>query len=111
MWNKTMMPDLSGKIALVTGSNTGIGYETALALYEHGAQVIVASRDRDKAEKAVIAMQAFKGNGSLEIGVLDLASLSAVRSFADTIASRFEKLDILINNAGIMMTPPGTTAE
>jgi len=111
MWTKKDMPDLSGKIAIVTGANTGIGYETALALYEHGAHVIAACRDHVKAQQAVSAMLAFKGRGSLETGVLDLGSFSEIEIFAKSILTKYQRLDLLINNAGVMMTPAGTTVD
>jgi len=102
MWTKENIPDQTGKVAIVTGANTGIGYETALALYEKGAHVIVASRDATKAQYAIDRMKASGGNGSLEIGTLDLASMKATKAFADDFKSKYQYLDLLINNAGVM---------
>lgn len=111
MWTKENIPDMSGKTAIVTGANTGIGYETALALYEKGATVIIASRDIVKANQALKKMLAFDGKGSLETGALNLASLSEIKKFVAEFESRHTQLDILINNAGVMMPPASTTDD
>jgi len=112
MWTKENMPDLSGKTAIVTGANTGIGLETAKALYEAGADVIVAARDRKKAEDAITSMRSeITGKGTLAAAVLNLANLQQIRTFAQTIESDYKQLDILINNAGVMIPPPGKTDD
>lgn len=111
MWTKKDMPDLTGKTAIVTGANTGIGYETALALYEAGAHVILACRNEEHAQQALNKMQSQNGKGSLEIGVLDLASLESVKQFAGDIISKHKQLHLLINNAGVMIPPPSKTVE
>lgn len=111
MWTKQNMPDLSGKTALVTGANTGIGYETALALYEAGAHVILACRSQENADKAMAAILQSGGSGSLETGLLDLADLNAVKTFADGIRARHKELHLLINNAGVMTPPAAKTAD
>lgn len=105
------MPLLHGKTAMVTGANTGIGFETALALYEKGAHVILACRSIDNARQAAAAIQAKGGNGTLEIGVLNLASLADVKAFAAQFAATHTTLDILINNAGVMVPPASKTAD
>ncbi len=84
MWTTANMPDLSGKTVIVTGSNVGVGYETALAFYEKGAHVLVASRSLKNAEQAIDKMKEKKGRGSLEPGVLDLSDLRLVKEFADS---------------------------
>ena len=111
MWTKKNIPDLTGKTTIVTGANTGVGYETALALYEAGAHVILACRSEANAQQALNRMQAQGGKGSLEIGVLDLASLDSVKQFADTIITKHKQLHLLINNAGVMIPPPLKTIE
>ncbi len=105
------MPVLSGKTALVTGANTGIGFETALALYEAGAHVILACRNSGLADQALHNISQRAGKGTLETGLLDLASLDAVKGFAAGFLTRHKQLHILINNAGVMVPPPSKTAE
>lgn len=111
MWTTENMPDQSGKTAIVTGANTGIGYETALALYKAGANVIIACRDQSKAEEALGRIAVSSGKGSLEIGLLDLASLQSIHSFTKNFAEKHDKLDLLINNAAVMMPPSAKTEE
>ena len=103
--------NLSGKIAIVTGSNTGIGYETALDLYQKGAKVYVACRNEEKANHAIKRMKAEGGIGELIFGHLDLASLSSVEKFSEEVVKAESRLDILVNNAGIMIPPSSTTEE
>ncbi len=105
------MPGLAGKTAIVTGANAGVGYETALALYEAGAHVVLACRSMGNAKTAMASMQGSVGKGSLEGLVLDLSSLESVVSAAATIISRHNALDILINNAGVMYPPASKTIE
>ncbi len=102
MWTKANMPDQTGKKVIVTGANTGVGFETALALYEAGAHVVLACRDAQKATDAIARIQAQPGKGTLEKGILDLADLDAVKRFAETFLSGHKQLHILINNAGVM---------
>ncbi len=104
------MPDQTGKTVLVTGANSGIGFETALAFYETGAHVVVASRDAAKVEEAIKKMKAVGGSGTLEGEILDLASLNAVNVFADAFTGKHHHLHILVNNAGVM-TPPASRTE
>ncbi|MEZ0452841.1 oxidoreductase [Sphingobacterium thalpophilum] len=112
MWTKNNIPDLSGKIAIVTGSNTGIGFETAKALFEAGAHVTMAVRDGQKANNAIQQIQCeTAGTGTLEYGMLDLANISQIREFADHFMQKHTKLDILINNAGVMVPPASKTAD
>lgn len=111
MWTKNNMPDLSGKTAMVTGANTGLGFETALALYEAGAHVILACRNQASAEEAMDLLWQKGGKGTLELGILNLASLKAIEEFAAGIKQRHRKLHILINNAGVMIPPASKTVE
>ncbi len=103
--------NLSGKTAIVTGSNTGIGYETALDLYKKGAKVYVACRNQEKAMKAIQKMKADGGTGELVYEHLDLASLRSVKAFADNVIQAESSLDLLVNNAGIMIPPPSKTED
>lgn len=103
--------NLSGKIAIVTGSNTGIGYETALDLYKKGAKIYVACRNQEKALKAIRKMEADGGTGELVYEQLDLASLRSVKAFADNVIQAESSLDLLINNAGIMIPPRSKTED
>jgi NAD(P)-dependent dehydrogenase (short-subunit alcohol dehydrogenase family) len=102
MWTKQNIPDQTGKIIIVTGANTGVGYETALALYEAGAHVVLACRNMDKAVHARKKMTAYNGNGTLEIAELNLGNLEAVKQFADNFVQHHSQLHVLINNAGLM---------
>lgn len=111
MWTKENMPDLTGKTAIVTGGNTGIGYETVKALYEKGANVTLAARDEKKAKAAIEKIKSeTKAAGSLEIGILNLANLAQIKIFADGFKDKHNQLDILINNAGVMI-PPATKTD
>lgn len=103
--------NLSGKTAIVTGSNTGIGYETALDLYQKGAKVYLACRNDEKALNALERMKAQGGAGELVYGHLDLASLSSVKEFSENILGEESRLDLLVNNAGIMIPPPSKTED
>ena len=102
------MPDQGGRIAVVTGANSGIGFETARVLAEHGATVILACRDVAKGEAAAARIS---GPGPVATAHLDLGSLASVRTAASEIHERHQRLDLLINNAGLMMPPYGTTSD
>ena len=111
MWTKEQIPDQSGKTVIVTGTNTGIGYETALALYEAGARVILACRDLKKADDTRARIQAQPGSGMLETGVLNLADLTSVSRFTDLFGQAHNQLHVLINNAGVATPPASKTAQ
>ncbi|XP_061136959.1 dehydrogenase/reductase SDR family member 13-like isoform X4 [Syngnathus typhle] len=100
---------LGGKTAVVTGGNTGIGKATALELAKRGSRVILACRNQKKAEAAVLDIRRESGNNQVVFMQLDLASLQSVRSFAETILKTELRVDILINNAGLM--GPGCTED
>ena len=108
-WSPDQMPDLTGRRALVTGANSGIGYVEALELARHGAEVVLAVRNPDAGEAAAEGIRAAGVPGTARVEQLDLASLESVNALAD----RFDgALDLLVNNAGVM-TPPRhrTTAD
>jgi NAD(P)-dependent dehydrogenase (short-subunit alcohol dehydrogenase family) len=102
------VPDQSGRTAVVTGANSGLGFETARVLAEHGATVILACRDVARGEAAAARIG---GPGPVLVQHLDLGSLASVRAAASEIHTRHQRLDLLINNAGVMMPPPGQTAD
>ncbi|MFK8038798.1 MAG: oxidoreductase [Crocinitomicaceae bacterium] len=98
--------NLSGKTVIVTGSNTGLGFETALDLYQKGAKVYIACRSEKKGLDAIERMKGITDGGELIYGHLDLSSLTSVNAFAEKIIETEPNLDLLINNAGIMIPPP-----
>ncbi len=108
-WTADAMPDQDGRVAIVTGANSGLGLVTALELARHGAQVVVACRSVERGEAAAAEIAAAAGGRKPDVRALDLASLDSVRSFAAEFAA--ERVDLLVNNAGVMMTPQGTTTE
>jgi NAD(P)-dependent dehydrogenase (short-subunit alcohol dehydrogenase family) len=110
-WTHADVPDQSGRIAVVTGANSGIGLEAAKTLAGAGAHVVLACRDAAKAGAAASALRAAAPRASLEVLPLDLASLASVRDFAKHFADRHARLDLLINNAGVMAIPRRTTAD
>lgn len=111
MWTKNNIPDLSGKIVIVTGANTGLGYETALALYEKGAHVVLACRDIHKAQQAIAKIKKHKGTGILEVARLNLESLQQINEFSEAFMQKHPQLHVLINNAGVAMPPASKTRE
>ncbi|KAI3377742.1 hypothetical protein L3Q82_008887 [Scortum barcoo] len=102
---------LDGKTVLITGANTGIGKETALDMARRGARVILACRDMTRARIAADEIRQKSGNGNVVVKKLDLASLQSVRDLARDVQENEDRLDILINNAGIMMCPKWKTAD
>lgn len=111
-WTAEDIPDLTGKTAIVTGANSGIGFEMARALVRKGARVILACRSQDKGETAHRRIAQEYPGAKAELAQLDLSSLASVRRFANEFtAHHFDHLDILINNAGIMAVPFGKTVD
>lgn len=102
------IPSLTGKTALVTGANTGLGYETAYVLAHAGANVYLAVRNPAKGEAARERILASKPSGSAEVAVLDLSDLDKVKAFAAEFAKTHAHLDILVANAGVMLPNPPT---
>lgn len=102
---------MSGKTALVTGANSGIGYEIASALYLAGAHVIIASRDKDKGLKALHTIQGNSSADSLEFMGLELSSLADIKRFSHDLLRTHKKLDLLVNNAGVMAPPATKTTD
>jgi NAD(P)-dependent dehydrogenase (short-subunit alcohol dehydrogenase family) len=110
-WKASDIPDLSGKVAVVTGGNGGLGLETSRQLAAHGAHVVVGARNLDKAEAARTTILATVSNASLEIRQLDLGSLKSVAAFASAVKAAHPRVDLLFNNAGVMAVKEGTTAD
>ncbi|XP_067261078.1 retinol dehydrogenase 13 isoform X3 [Chanodichthys erythropterus] len=102
---------LDGKTVVITGANTGIGRETARDMAHRGARVIMACRDLTRAESTAEYIRRSTGNGNVVIRHLNLASLYSVREFAKEFIATEERLDILINNAGVMMCPKWITED
>jgi len=110
-WSETEIPDQSGRTAVVTGANSGIGFETARALAAKGARVIVACRSEEKGRDAERRIRAAAPAADVRFEPLDLGSLASVRAFADKLGAAESRIDLLVNNAGVMMPPYGKTAD
>lgn len=110
-WTTHDIPPQSGKIALVTGATGGLGYETALALADAGADVILAGRNEDKGRAALQAIRTTIPSARLHWQTLDLASLASVSGFSKRIAEKFPRVDTLVNNAGVMALPKRRTTS
>jgi NAD(P)-dependent dehydrogenase (short-subunit alcohol dehydrogenase family) len=110
-WTADHIPNLTGKTAVITGANSGLGYESAVALAAKGAHVVMACRNPKKAETAKADLLQRVPNASVELAALDLSSLESVRAFVATFKAKHSRLDILMNNAGLMATPRSLTAD
>lgn len=110
-WTEADIPNLSGKTIIVTGGNSGIGYQAALALAGKGARVVLACRDQAKANTAASTIRAAHPKAAVDVMSLDLASLASVRAFADAFRAQHQRLDVLCNNAGVMALPYRKTAD
>jgi NAD(P)-dependent dehydrogenase (short-subunit alcohol dehydrogenase family) len=110
-WTFDSIPDQTGRLAIVTGSNTGIGLETARMLALRGARVVMACRNVEKGEEAARRIRGEMQSAAVEVQPLDLSDLDSVRTFADRFASSNDRLDLLVNNAGVMVPPLGRTKQ
>ena len=110
-WNIDDLPDLSDRTVLVTGANSGIGWEAARLLARRGARVVMACRSPEKARDAVARIHATLPTARLDLVRLDLGSLASVRACAAEVTERFGALDVLVNNAGIMAIPRALTED
>lgn len=109
-WKVDQLPDLTGKNFLITGGNSGLGFETAKYLGSKGANLILACRSPEKAEKARASLE-HDVTGQVHIVKLDLSDLASIRKASEEIHQRFDRLDALINNAGIMQCPARKTTD
>lgn len=105
------MPTVPTATALITGGNAGIGKETAVGLARDGMQVVITSRDRQRGHAAVEEIRSRSGSDDVEVMELDLADFHSVRSFADSFLSSHDRLDVLINNAGLVKTTRTETVD
>ena len=110
-WSYDDVPDLEGKTIIVTGANSGIGFEATKHLADHGAHVVLACRRVGAAQEAVSQIRAFTERGEATVMELDLADLESVERFAVEFLARFERLDVLVNNAGLMAIPRRESAQ
>jgi NAD(P)-dependent dehydrogenase (short-subunit alcohol dehydrogenase family) len=110
-WTAQDVGDQHGRIAIITGANSGLGLRTARVLAEHGATVVLAGRDQGRTTTAADGIRAALPDASVQTAELDLASLESVRKAAADLTARFGKLDLLINNAGVMMPPYSLTKD
>jgi NAD(P)-dependent dehydrogenase (short-subunit alcohol dehydrogenase family) len=110
-WTTANVPDLAGKVIIVTGANSGLGFEAAKEFARKRAQTVLACRNMDRAQAAVSRIRAEIPNAPVEILQLDLASLASVRRFADVFEAKYERLEVLVNNAGILMVPYSRTED
>lgn len=110
-WTTANLPDMTGKYVIITGANSGIGYEAARALVQNGAEVIMACRSLEKGAAAVQWIREEIPQARLNLRTLNLADLASVREFAATIHANYAQIDRLINNAGVMAIPYHQTAD
>ncbi|MGZ4266978.1 MAG: oxidoreductase, partial [Solirubrobacteraceae bacterium] len=110
-WTSADIPDQTGRLAVVTGANSGLGKSIARELSRAGATVIVAVRNTDKGDQAAADIRREVASADLSVQRLDLADLASVREFAQQFAADHDRLDLLVNNAGIMAPPRRLTAD
>lgn len=104
-WTTKNIPELKGKVIIVTGGNSGLGYESVKAFADKGAEVVLASRNLEKGLEAKKQMSNGNINGNVKVMQLDLMDKASIRQFAENFKKKYDKLDVLLNNAGIMTTP------
>ncbi|MCK0175669.1 MULTISPECIES: SDR family NAD(P)-dependent oxidoreductase [Mycobacteriaceae] len=110
-WTAADVPDQEDRVAVITGANTGIGYEAAAVLAAKGAHVVLAVRNTDKGHRAAERIRAATPHADVTVRELDLTSLDSIRRAADDLRAEYPRIDLLINNAGVMMTPKATTKD
>lgn len=110
-WTSLDIPDQSGKIILITGATSGLGKEATKVLAQKGATIIMAARNTEKAKTVCEDIRKIYPNAKLDISFIDLSSLKSIKLFSDEILAKYDRLDILINNAGIMFCPFSTTQD
>ena len=110
-WTFDNIPDQSGRTAIITGANTGLGFETARALAKRGANVVLACRNLGKGSEAMRRILEVRPTGLVTLESLDLSDLASVAAFAERMLATQPRIDLLINNAGVMVPPRGKTAQ
>ena len=110
-WNQEDIPDQSGRVIVITGANSGLGLESSRILAAKGATIVMAVRSLDKGEKARDEILAGQPDASLDVMHLDVGDLSSVKEFASALKAKYDRLDILLNNAGLMAIPRQETAD
>lgn len=110
-WDISQIPSQAGKRVLITGANSGIGFEAAKVLVGKGAEVIMACRNQEKGQAALDDIKAANPQGKVSLMALNLASLESIETFAEEFRNKYQSLDILINNAGVMAPPFSKTAD
>ena len=110
-WTQNDIPDLTGKIIVVTGANSGLGYECSKTFAEKGATVVMTARNLEKGEQARADILAEQPGASLDLMQLDVGDLRSVHAFADAFKAKYDRLDILLNNAGVMAIPRQETPD
>lgn len=110
-WTFNNIPDLSGKTIIVTGGNSGLGFESVKAFALKGGEVILACRTIEKGENAKAEIMKLAPKGSIDVMKVDLADLTSVRVFAEAFKQKYSRLDVLLNNAGIMGSPDSKTKD
>ena len=110
-WTERDVPDQSGRLAIITGSNTGLGFDNARALAARGAKVVMAVRDTAKGEAAAARIRELTPGAQVTVQKLDLGSLTSVKEAAAEMVGAYPRIDLLINNAGVMYPPKSTTAD
>ena len=110
-WTAADVPDQTGRVAVVTGSNTGLGYETALVLAARGAHVVLAVRDVDKGKAAAARVLGKAPSADVTVQPLDVGSLTSIRAGAEELKNAYPRIDLLINNAGVMYPPKQLTDD
>ena len=110
-WTNDDAPGQQGRVAVVTGANTGLGFETAQVLAARGASVVLAVRDIEKGKRAAAGIAGTTPRANVMVQPLDLTSLDSIRAAADELRAKHPRIDLLINNAGVMFTPKQTTHD
>jgi NAD(P)-dependent dehydrogenase (short-subunit alcohol dehydrogenase family) len=110
-WTAENIPAQHGRVAVITGANTGLGFETAKVLAARGASVVLAVRDVEKGKRAAEQITAHAPGGQVIVQLLDLTDLSSIRAAAEELRAAHPRIDLLINNAGVMYTPKRTTRD
>src|SRR6478609_11448508 len=110
-WTRDDVPGQHGRLAVVTGANTGLGFETAQVLAARGASVVLAVRDIEKGKRAAARIAGTAPGADVMVSPLDLASLDSIRAAAGELRAQHPRIDLLVNNAGVMFTPRQTTGD